>query len=78
MVTIAAGRRLVLVDPGPDRLAVLVRVGRLFGLPVIEARRMVDSGPVVLAEGTGGSAMESLATEFQALGAHVRWEPVLL
>jgi len=43
--------RVILLAPGPNRLAVIVRVRQLLGLSLEEARDRVDGGEVTLAEG---------------------------
>jgi ribosomal protein L7/L12 len=43
--------RVILIAPGPNRLAVILRVRQLLGLSLAEARERVDGGEVILAEG---------------------------
>lgn len=63
---------VILVEPGPNRLAVIVRVRHLLGLPLVEARRRVDAGEVVLAEGDYmDKNLRDLRDEFISLGAVV-------
>lgn len=60
----------VLVAPGPNRLTVIVRVAALLGLSVSEARRRIDAGELILAEGRT-KRLYDLQREFDELGATV-------
>jgi ribosomal protein L7/L12 len=64
---------VILVEPGPNRLKVILRVRELLGLSLVEARRHVDSGEVILAIGGYMERyLHDLRDEFTKLGAVVK------
>jgi ribosomal protein L7/L12 len=64
---------VILLEPGPNRLAVILRVRQLLRLSLAEARGRVDAGQVVLAEGDLFSRyLHDLRREFEELGATVK------
>lgn len=65
--------QVILMEPGPNRLAVILRVRQLFGLSLADSRRRVDAGEVVLAEGGYiDRRLYDLRDELVSLGAVVR------
>ena len=63
---------LILVTPGPNRQAVILRVRQLLDLPLAKARELVDAGEVVLAQGWySHRRLHDLREEFERLGATV-------
>jgi ribosomal protein L7/L12 len=65
--------RVILLEPGPNRLAVILRVRKLLGVSLTAARAQVDAGEVVLAVGGYMDRyLHDLREEFQKLGAIVK------
>ena len=62
---------LYLLDPGPDRGPVLLRVRQVLSLRPAEAKARVDSGKPLLLRTGLRDAIEELARCFTDLGAHV-------
>jgi ribosomal protein L7/L12 len=64
---------VILIDPGPNRLAVILRVRQLLGLSLADSRQRVDAGDVVLAEGGFmDRCLHNLRDELTSLGAIVK------
>ncbi len=65
--------QLVLVHPGINRAAVILRVRQLLKLSIAEARSRVDEGEVVLNVGWYNNCyLRDLQCEFEELGATVK------
>jgi hypothetical protein len=75
-VTIVAEFELRLVSVGPHRLEVIRLVSRLLQLSSADARRRIDAGEVLLAEGMGHlfppPRLTELYNEFDRFGAVTR------
>jgi hypothetical protein len=66
---------LLLVSPGTqNRLRVILRVAEELGLPVRDARRLVDAGNLTVATSFFPQLLCPLRDELTALGAEVRLE----
>lgn len=63
--------RLILVDPGPERAKVTILVRQQLSLSPAEARRRVEQGKMVVAEGLSHWEVTRLKREFETLGAVV-------
>lgn len=64
---------VILVEPGPNRLAVILRVRQLLRLSLADSRQRVDAGEVVLARGGFMDRyLHDLRDEFTRLGAVVK------
>jgi ribosomal protein L7/L12 len=64
---------VILVEPGPNRQAVILRVRHLLRMSLAESRKLVDAGEVVLAEGGYFDRyLHDLRAEFEGLGAVVK------
>lgn len=62
---------LKLVDPGPQKIAVLVEVRRFLHLGLKEAREVVMSAPTVLTEGLSREEAEEIRGRLVKAGATV-------
>jgi len=63
--------RLVLIDPGPERAKLIILVRQKLNVSPAEARRRVEQGEVVVAEGLSHCEATRLMAEFESLGAAV-------
>jgi len=68
--------RVVLQVPGPNVVLVIRELRRTRGLGLVEAKQLVDSAPVVVAEGLSEQSAELVADRLRAAGARALAAPI--
>jgi ribosomal protein L7/L12 len=68
--------RVVLQVPGPNVIAVIREIRRTRGLGLLEAKQLVESAPVVVAEGLSEQSAELVADRLRAAGARALAAPI--
>jgi hypothetical protein len=68
--------RVVLQVPGPKAIHVIKALRETRGLSLLEAKEMVDSPPVVVAEGLSEQSAELVADRLRAAGARALAAPI--
>ncbi len=68
--------RVVLQVPGPNLILVIREIRRTRGLGLLEAKQMVESAPVVVAEGLSEQSAELVADRLRAAGARALAAPI--
>jgi hypothetical protein len=68
--------RVVLQVPGPRTVQVILEIRRTRGLGLKEARELVESAPVVVAEGLSEQSAELVADRLRAAGARALAAPI--
>src|SRR5687768_5812804 len=70
------GHRVVLQVTGSNPIAVIREIRRTRGLGLVEAKQMIDSAPVVVAEGLSEQSAELVADRLRAAGARALAAPI--
>jgi ribosomal protein L7/L12 len=74
--TEAGGHRVVLQVTGSNPIAVIREIRRTRGLGLMEAKQLIDSAPVVVAEGLSEQSAELVADRLRAAGARALAAPI--
>ena len=70
------GYRVVLQVPGSKPILVIREIRRTRGLGLLEAKELVESAPVVVAEGLSEQSAELVADRLRAAGARALAAPI--
>jgi ribosomal protein L7/L12 len=74
--TEVGGHRVVLQVTGSNPIAVIRELRRTRGLGLVEAKQLIDSAPVVVAEGLSEQSAELVADRLRAAGARALAAPI--
>jgi large subunit ribosomal protein L7/L12 len=74
--TEAGGYRVVLQVPGGRAIQVVKQIRETTGLGLLEAKKIVDDAPAVVAEGLSEQSAELVADQLRAAGARALAAPI--